>query len=133
MLIISIGYRPYKKDKPIPVASCSDIQYLLKGCFAHPELRDAISAYLNNIELEDEVLFRTKIGRAFSPGCMSRMFSITYKAAGFESCTSHTGSRPLAKNLNAQNASIHNIQKVLRRSNINTTESHYLPVDGDTL
>ena len=47
-----------------------------------------------------------------------------------DTCHSRRG---LARALNEQNVSVYNIQKILRHSNIQTTVTHYLSVDEDTL
>ena len=104
---------------------------------SHAELREALDAYIvlkrSNISTEYENVFISKKGTPFSPSSMSRLFTHIYKRAGFEGCTSHSGRRSLCKNLNAQNVSVYNIQKITRHSNIQTTVNHYLSVDEETL
>lgn len=104
---------------------------------SHTELREALSAYIvlkrSKISTQYENVFISRKGTPFSPSSMSRLFSHIYMRAGFEGCTGHTGRRSLAKNLNAQNVSVYNIQKILRHSNIQTTVNHYLSVDEETL
>ena len=104
---------------------------------SHAELREALDAYIvlkrSNISTEYENVFISKKGTPFSPSSMSRLFTHIYKRAGFEGCTSHSGRRSLCKNLNAQNVSVYNIQKIMRHSNIQTTVNHYLSVDEETL
>jgi len=104
---------------------------------SHIELREALSTYIvlkrSKITTEYKNVFISRKGTPFSPSSMSRLFSHMYKRAGFYGCTGHTGRRSLAKLLNAQNASIYNIQKILRHSNIQTTVNHYLSVDEETL
>ena len=105
--------------------------------FTHPEVREALSKYLVQIRsskaTQYENVFISKKGTPFSPSSMSRLFTHIYKRAGFEGCTSHSGRRSLCKNLNAQNVSVYNIQKIMRHSNIQTTVNHYLSVDEETL
>ena len=104
---------------------------------SHPELREALSTYIvlkrSKISTEYENVFISRKGTPFSASSMSRLFSHIYKRAGYEGCTGHTGRRSLARNLNAQNVSVYNIQKILRHSNIQTTVKHYLSVDEETL
>jgi len=104
---------------------------------SHAELREALSIYLvqvrSKISTEYENVFISRKGTPFSPSSMSRLFTHIYKRAGFEGCTSHTGRRSLCKELNAQNVSVYNIQKIMRHSNIQTTINHYLSVDEETL
>ena len=64
---------------------------------------------------------------------MSRLYTHLYLRAGYEGATGHCGRKSLARNLNEQNVSVYNIQKVLRHSNIQTTVKHYLSVDEETL
>ena len=104
---------------------------------SHVELREALSAYIVNkrskLDTDSDFLFISKKGSPFSPSSMSRLFSNIYKRAGLEGCTSHSGRKSLCKNLNAQNVSVFNIQKIMRHSNIQTTVKHYLSVDEDLL
>ena len=104
---------------------------------SHAELREALSIYIvqvrSKISTEYENVFISRKGTPFSPSSMSRLFTHIYARAGFEGCTSHTGRRSLCKELNAQNVSVYNIQKIMRHSNIQTTINHYLSVDEETL
>ena len=101
------------------------------------KLREALEAYIvlkrSKLSTEYENVFISRKSTPFSPSSMSRLFSHIYVRAGFEGCTSHTGRRSLCKNLNAQNVSVYNIQKIMRHSNIQTTINHYLSVDEETL
>ena len=104
---------------------------------SHAELREALEVYIvlnrSKIPTEYENVFISRKGTPFSPSSMSRLFTHIYTRAGFDGCTSHTGRRSLCKNLNAQNVSVYNIQKIMRHSNIQTTINHYLSVDEETL
>jgi len=104
---------------------------------SHAELREALEAYIvlkrSKLSTEYENVFISRKSTPFSPSSMSRLFSHIYVRAGFDGCTSHTGRRSLCKNLNAQNVSVYNIQKIMRHSNIQTTINHYLSVDEETL
>jgi len=104
---------------------------------SHAELREALEAYIvlkrSKLSTEYENVFISRKSTPFSPSSMSRLFSHIYTRAGFDGCTSHTGRRSLCKNLNAQNVSVYNIQKIMRHSNIQTTINHYLSVDEETL
>ena len=104
---------------------------------SHAELREALEAYIvlkrSKLPTEYENVFISRKSTPFSPSSMSRLFSHIYVRAGFDGCTSHTGRRSLCKNLNAQNVSVYNIQKIMRHSNIQTTINHYLSVDEETL
>ena len=104
---------------------------------SHAELREALEAYIvlkrSKLSTEYENVFISRKSTPFSPSSMSRLFSHIYARAGFDGCTSHTGRRSLCKNLNAQNVSVYNIQKIMRHSNIQTTINHYLSVDEETL
>ena len=105
--------------------------------FTHPELREALAQYIvqerSSKTTEFDNVFISKKLTPFHPSSMSRLFGTLYRNAGFDGCTGHTGRRSLAKNLNEQNVSVYNIQKILRHSNIQTTVKHYLAVDEDTL
>lgn len=131
--------------------------------FTHVELREALSAYLKVLSgktndsngadaptstkakcesdhewppantSEYPHLFLSKKKTPFHPSSMSRLFTNLCKGAGFSGVTSHFGRRSLAKNLNAQDVSVYNIQKILRHKNIQTTVNHYLSVDEDHL
>lgn len=131
--------------------------------FTHVDLREALSAYLKVLSsktndrngarapsstkvkcksdhenapekhIQYPHLFLSKKKTPFHPGSMSRLFTNLCKSAGFSGVTSHFGRRSLAKNLNAQDVSVYNIQKILRHKNIQTTVNHYLSVDEDHL
>lgn len=104
---------------------------------SHPELREALQAYIvlkrSSISTKYDNVFISRKGSPFSPSSMSRLYSHLYKRAGYEGATGHSGRRSLARNLNEQNVSVYNIQKVLRHSNIQTTVKHYLSVDEEVL
>ena len=105
--------------------------------FTHPELRDAIAKYINEVRNRYSVkvdnLFISRKLTPFHAGSMSRLFTKIYKDAGFNGCTSHAGRKSLAYNLNAQDVSVYNIQQILRHSSITTTVNHYLKVDENKL
>jgi len=105
--------------------------------FTSPPLREALSEYLvqirSNISTKYRNVFISRKSTPFHPVSMSRLFGTLYRNAGFHGCTGHTGRRSLAKNLNEQNVSVYNIQKILRHSSIQTTVNHYLSVDEETL
>jgi integrase/recombinase XerD len=112
-----------------------------KGGFAYltnPTLRNSLAAYLGTKSMGgakcsfDEPLFTTKRGGPFSPSSMSRHFTTLYHRAGFVGCTSHTGRRSLARNLNRAGVSVYNIQKILRHADIAQTV-RYIDVDEEML
>lgn len=112
-----------------------------KGGLAYltnPALRASLIQHISTISTADgkysfdDPLFSTRNGSAFSPSSMSRHFSGIYSRAGFEGCTSHTGRRSLARNLNRAGVSIYNIQKILRHADIAQTV-RYIDVDEDVL
>lgn len=104
---------------------------------SHPELREALSAYLvldrSSKSTKYNNVFISRKGTPFSPSSMSRLFSHLFRRGGLEGYSCHSGRKGLARALNEQNVSVYNIQKILRHSNIQTTVTHYLSVDEDTL
>ena len=105
--------------------------------FTHPDVRVALEEYIveirSKISTDCNKVFLSQKGTPFSASSMSRLFGTLYKKAGMEGCTGHTGRRSLARNLNAQNVSVYNIQKILRHASIETTVNHYLSVDEEVL
>ncbi len=105
--------------------------------FTQPDVRIALEEYIveirSKISTKHDNVFISQKGTPFAPGTMSRLFGTLYNKAGMEGCTGHTGRRSLARNLNAQNVSVYNIQKILRHSSIETTVNHYLSVDEEVL
>ena len=105
--------------------------------FTHPEVRLALSKYINEVrnlmDVKVDNLFISRKSTAFHQGSMSRLFTNIYTKAGYHGCTSHAGRKSLAVNLNEQNVSVYNIQQILRHSSITTTVNHYLKVDKETL
>jgi len=104
--------------------------------FSHPVLREYLSKYLvekRSVKAtECEAVFLSRVTKRFRPSSMSQLFTRLYQEAGLEGCTSHTGRRSLARNLNRSGVSLYNIQKVLRHANISQTVE-YIDCDTDLL
>ena len=104
--------------------------------FTHPALREHLSKYLVEVRsqksTETKAVFVTKYTKQFSPSSLSRHLGNLYRDAGYEGCTGYTGRRSLGRNLNRNGVSVFNIQKILRHSDIKTTQL-YIDVDEDML
>tara|TARA_E500000331_G_C17221158_1_gene698165 strand:- start:895 stop:1491 length:597 start_codon:yes stop_codon:yes gene_type:complete len=105
--------------------------------FTHPEVRAALLEYIvevrSSISTKYDNVFISRKHTPFTPSSMSRLFTKIYVDAGYEGCTGHSGRKSLAHNLNAENVSVYNIQKILRHASITTTVNHYLAVDEEVL
>ena len=109
---------------------------------SNPHLQQYLSAYIVQKRSEKSTttraadlkgaLFTSRVGKRFSPSSMSRLFTRLYQTAGLEGCTSHTGRRSAARNLNRNGVSLYNIQKILRHADISQTV-RYIDVDTDLL
>ena len=103
---------------------------------SHAALRETLSTYLVEVRslksTDTEAVFLTKHLKRFSKSSLSRHLGTLYRKAGLEGATGYTGRRSLGRNLNRNGVSIFNIQKILRHSDIKTTQ-RYIDVDEDML
>ena len=106
-----------------------------KAFFSHPDLRSALSTYVqirSTISTDSRVLFLSQKLSPFSSNSMSRLFTTLYQRANAYGCTSHTGRRSGASNLMKSGANIYQIKSILRHENIQTT-ARYIEEDEETL
>mgnify|MGYP001565803410 CR=1 FL=1 len=104
--------------------------------FSSPMLRELLSKYLVEVRslksTDTRAVFISKHLKRFSKSSLSRHFGTLYKKAGYEGCMGYTGRRSLGRNLNRSGVSVFNIQKILRHTDIKTTQ-RYIDVDEDML
>ena len=106
-----------------------------KAYFSHPDLRSALSTYVQKrlqMECKSRVLFISQKGSQFSSNSLCRVFTTLYNRAHAYGCTSHTGRRSGASNLMRGGAHIYQIKSILRHENIQTT-ARYIEEDEETL
>ena len=103
---------------------------------SHASLRETLSKYIVQVRslksTDSKAVFVSKHLKRFSKSSLSRHLGTLYRKAGFEGATGYAGRRSLGRNLNRNGVSIFNIQKILRHSDIKTTQ-RYIDVDEDML
>ena len=104
--------------------------------FSNPLLRELLSKYIVEVRslksTAVSTVFISKHLKQFSKSSLSRHMGTLYRKAGYEGCTGYTGRRSLGRNLNRNGVSVFNIQKILRHSDIKTTQ-RYIDVDEEML
>jgi len=97
---------------------------------SNSKLRTYIQDYINyRLQVDGELrlsapLIRSRQGSKFSPASMSRMIGLIYKAAGFQSMTSHSGRRSMITDLANKGVDLNSIRVIAGHSSIATTQRY---------
>ena len=100
--------------------------------FTHPELREAILAWLRVRKGRNPALFVNQRNQAFTPNSLTITMLRHYRAAGFDGASSHSGRRQYASSLLKKGVDIVALSKLMGHSNITTTQQ-YVHHDEDEL
>lgn len=99
----------------------------------HPDLRAALAALRSLVEDDELPVIRSERGGAMLPGSVVNWFATTYRALGFEGCSSHSGRRTFitaaARLVSKAGGSLRDVQQLAGHRSINMTQRY---IEGDT-
>jgi integrase/recombinase XerD len=101
--------------------------------FSHPELREALSAYLKVRRGRSPYLFVNQKNQAFTPNSLSITMLRHYQKAGLEGASSHSGRRQYASALLKSGVDIVALSKLMGHSSITTTQKYVHHDDSELL
>ena len=101
--------------------------------FSHPELREALSAYLKVRRGRSPYLFVNQKNQAFTPNSLSITMLRHYQKAGLEGASSHSGRRQYASALLKSGVDIVALSKLMGHSSITTTQQYVHHDDSELL
>jgi len=92
----------------------------------HPELREALTAYLSERPKMAKVdnVFISQRGRAFTPNSLTHTLLSLYRKAGFDNASSHSGRRSYATNLIRSGVDIVAVQRLMNHASTNQTAEY---------
>lgn len=99
----------------------------------HPDLRAGLVRLRKVQEDDGPAVIRSERGRAMLPGSVVNWFAATYRALGFDGCSSHSGRRTFitsaAKLVSKAGGSLRDVQQLAGHRSIDMTQRY---IEGDT-
>lgn len=99
----------------------------------HPDLRAGLVRLRKAMGDDGSAVIRSERGRPMLPGSVVNWFATTYRALGFEGCSSHSGRRTFitsaAKLVSKAGGSLRDVQQLAGHRSIDMTQRY---IEGDT-